>query len=630
MEKNQKIVDELSKKIFADTNDGKDILSETKSKLVKIILENQESAYDIVKNFIILCFQRYKNEQFTEEVILETMNFLNKSQILTSKEENQLLFGLVSGIVISYLSLKKEVALAKVISNIIKKNPNLTIEVIGGFSKSSFSVADEKTIQKVMLEIMKQKKDFKKINKNLNFEIILAFIYDYFLIEREDLTQNILVSIIEQNPDLAYTTINSLNGMLNVVNCNLLRPVERVFNNILDKVSNQKLRELIEPFSIVIVSRYIENLLFVSKNRGFLPKCNRDIYFERTLLGLLKKCNVVSPDIKKFEDIEVNSIVDKWVQYFNNKIEYNGIDCGNLSEMIPYVLRDFAKDRTIQYLFENKNLKNFYRIETLNNDYNIQLEVFEKKSMESGETFVIQLNVPTNIGFHEVVFVIENGKKKAIDSSFALAGIFGKDIFFNNVKYQENGTCYLNAGIAFKILVDLANKKPLKNALIELHEIKDGQQNIVSEISKEVVKFYELLEQTKDSKIVVDEYTHTPKQTPSSELLEMELLIDEDNKDLAKQIHLLKKEVKRLEIDRSRFIIFEDKLVKALEALDYNVQYVVKNSENAPSINRVVKSDKIIATKNENICKKYGVNRSQFEMKTKQREKEILQKYRCL
>ena len=490
-------------------------------------------------------------------------------------------------------------------------------------------------VKKILLEILDSDK---KLNERYN--IIMSFTKACFLKFKVPLAHKSLLEIANLNQDyqnLVYISINDLiasyfydKDTLNTI---------YAFHNILNGIKDVKSQDVFKIYSITILFKYLERILFSLKDfvnpSVYLSKCVRDPELELYLLALMKKCDIVDCNTKKFADIPIDSLVNKWAQYFNEKIKNTGIDGGYFCEILPYVFKDFAKGQTLEYLLNNPNLKNFYYI---NSDQYKNMEEFRlliKNVIKSNNTSIIH----TCLKGHAFVLIIEKAKIEIVDSSLIVDNMPFEFSFFNNEVYQVNGTCYINAGIAFKTILDnyfkLINQsgdsskinligeesakrnERLEKVLKDLYSGEGMEQKIIFEISKDVVKFYELLTQAKDwqnykiQEIQDSKYLPLTEQNPSAKIT-YSGIANELNFENIRRKKSLKKEVQQMTIEYKDYIIAKNYFTKALKNFDYTAKNYLeiqnfridkhKNCESA--YNSAKKSDVFLPTKDKIVAKK--------------------------
>ena len=329
---------------------------------------------------------------------------------------------------------------------------------------------------------------------------------------------------------------------------------------------------------MVLLHKYLEYTLFNLKDESFL-KADRNTVFEEQLLKLLQKCNIVDSSIKNFSDIHVDSLANEWAIFFNNKIKYDKMNGGYSLQIVLYIIKDFAKGKTIEYLFNSEKLKNFY-IAVLDINTVRNFEQFVKKSGKENDDFVMYVNTKK----HAVVFVVEKGTAKLIDSSLALER-FGVGPFLNHRYYQENDSCYLNAGAVFKIILDLADKKPLKDIFKYLSDSdRYGRQNVIVEVSKEIAKLYEFLGLAKNSQFSMEndgaymDIAHSTLNPTTQAITKAGQQTTLSNEVIQP---LKKMDVQQLKISRNLFAVKAGFLAKAFEELNYRVQCFDKDNNEA-------------------------------------------------
>ncbi len=269
-----------------------------------------------------------------------------------------------------------------------------------------------------------------------------------------------------------------------------------VFEN---ETNNKKLIDVMKSYSMLFLYGYLENVLFSIEDNKLLLKFKRDLRFEEEIFKMFHKYRIIDYSIKKFDDIPVNFLVNKWAKFFNDEIKYKGIDGGFFCDVLMYILKDFGAGYTLGDLFKNKKLENFYYIIEYTNTGKKQIELLKNKSKDTDDFFVVYAISKT----HGFVYVIANGIIETIDSSHAHKSY--DEIFLNTLQYQENGTCYINAAAAFKVILDLSNNNSIEDILEYIKDFKYFKQNIDFEVSKEILGLYELLALVKNSEFDVPE-----------------------------------------------------------------------------------------------------------------------------
>ena len=487
---------------------------------------------------------------------------------------------------------------------------------------------DDKVVELLFFIKTISKYDFhnKKSRKKYLNNAICIVLLSFFNLGTVDDMIIIMAGITNISPDLHALMCNSFvfNVFYSVLDENRQYLTDKffsIFDNIKDGPQFKNLKSLIEPISLLILLEYLTETLFTFREGDLSSKNFRKSSFEYRILLLLKKYNIIDYNVDDFLDIQVNFIVEQWVKYFNNKIQNEGIDSGTLARVLPYVLKDFAEGKTIKYLFSHRGLfKNFHLVFGKDSSIQKRFESLDNKTKNNDPTVTYTSN-----DTHSVIRLMNKESVKIIDSSFYLERWNNETCsFFNYISYQKNGTCYLNAALAFKIILDNYIKSVRKNRLESsklteekilrrneiladilkyLHDGVGEEQNILLKVSEELVKFYELLQH---GKFVVDEYTQIPEQTPSSALIEVASQADMDKQKLEKQIQskqmrLLKVEAQQLDIKYKDLAIKEKYLVRALEASNYKVQYVEADEQEAQNIKPVQANDSTdINNKNNN------------------------------
>ena len=338
-------------------------------------------------------------------------------------------------------------------------------------------------------------------------------------------------------------------------------------------------------------------------------------------------------ELIKLEDIEIDSIVDMWRISFNDKLKYDGVDGGWFFEVLPHIFSDFEKGKTVGDLFSNMNLfRNFYYVNKRTEEGIRQFKLLENEAEIYDDVFVVY----TGERDHIFVSILKKNSTEIIDSDIDInhkPNFLDEDgiELFNLTSYQENGTCYLNAEFAFKIIInnyikqikasglnksdltdeELDQQKNILNGILEyLYSQKGKDQIIILKIFEEMMNFYELLEFAKNPQFTTYEYVRVPRTALLSKALNKDLQINKNGKNLAKQTQLLKRRVQRLEIKYENFIVKERYMIKQLELSKYKIQCFKKDNEKIENIEHVdkyvctnnnsiepVKIDKIIATK---------------------------------
>ena len=266
-----------------------------------------------------------------------------------------------------------------------------------------------------------------------------------------------------------------------------------------DEINNKILIDIMKPYSMIFLYEYLKNVLFCIDDDKLLLKVKRNLKFEEEMLKMFHKYGIIDYSIKKLDDIPVNFLVNKWAKFFNDEIKYKKIDGGYFSDVLMYILKDFGAGYTLGYLFENKKLENFYYIAEYNDTSKKLVELLKNKSKNTDNFFVIY----TSCEEHAFIYVIANGFIEIIDSS--LLHINDDGIFLNISRYQKNGTCYINAATAFKLILDLSNNNSIKDILEYIKDFKYFKQNIDFEVSRETLGLYELLASVKNSEFDVPE-----------------------------------------------------------------------------------------------------------------------------
>ena len=309
-------------------------------------------------------------------------------------------------------------------------------------------------------------------------------------------------------------------------------------------------------------------------------------------------------DIDKFEDAKLKDLIPIWQIYFVNKIKIQTINGGDLCELLSFIFDIFKdnKDLTIgQFIEQTKALlKNFYYIDLNFEEGKEQLKKIKEESEKpenKDKPFIVYTIFPE----HVVVSIIQNGQISIIDSSHAICHPnyqqyqqilrecgFEIDVkkenglYFNAIPYQENGTCYLNAELAFKCIMEeflsqQKDKKP-EDTSTTLNSILDGLkqqtgislksipsippqyrkanlQQIVVNLASQLAKFYEALQQKVDESYLTDgevleegasvkpltlevEFTDPEKTTSSSSLTSKEAVTDREKEELQRQLIL--------------------------------------------------------------------------------------------
>ena len=535
-------------------------------------------------------------------------------------------------------------AAKKVMSSIIKNQPEFASEIAEGIASACYSRDRMDFAVDIISGSIKQ-------NPDVAFNIIENFIVNCFFSEdikkKTKFTMNLISKILYRNPNLADRTYFTFSKYINLYKGRSMLEILKVLNSILTKSSSKGLKKLVEQYAVMIFSDYLVSSFFRLKKDNSLSKCDRDESCERQICMLLKKCDIIGSNIETFEDITIDSLIGKWTQFFNNKIQFNSIDSGRLSEIVMYILKDFAEGKPIKYLFDNERFKNFYYIKKSSMYGARQFELLRNKSLDDSSISIVY----TANKSHAIICIIKGGAVKAIDSSYASEGPFAVN-YFNRSSYQENRTCYINAGLAFKIILDLSKYNRLDNVIGYLGKVENGQQNIITKLSDEIVKLYEILGQDKNSQFkltsddirsIKQEQVVSPQLSPRSSfsfspipekvslpsftqepilpnisefkeavipsiplmrvspsfseseqaLLSEHLPINQNKENAEKQVQPLKKIVKQLKIDYKNFIIVKKYLIQAFEASNYKVQCEEINKDG----NQVI--DKIIARKEE-------------------------------
>ena len=274
------------------------------------------------------------------------------------------------------------------------------------------------------------------------------------------------------------------------------------FEDFLEKVKKcvkkgDKIANSLNSFSILILSQYLKDTLFTLKEneeKGSLSKKDRDLNFEKEITELLGKLYK-----KDFNKIKIEDLIPIWKEYFKNKIDILSINSGNLNETLLYILEIF-KDKTIGYLFDEEfkqKFKNFYFIDLCKKNGEKQLKNLINKSLEEKEKdkyFVCYTIIPR----HEIISIIKNGNIKLIDSSQTSSEKYKEILnkpdfknekidYFNEFSYQENGTCYLNATLAFKVIMKKLYNK-IDKELINEELINDNLTEVINDLKGPLVK----------------------------------------------------------------------------------------------------------------------------------------------
>ncbi len=603
--------------------------------ITKNVYNNEYMVSEIIRGFTDACLSFEKKEDIVEDMVLKTLELcLYNEQFqqhnLTKFSKNNI----INGFTRAYILSNKDIDFIQTqMFKIIEKRNNLVNTIIDGFVSACVSSNNVNFVQANILEIIKKRQD-------LAPKVIDSFMNNCFLSKKIDLLKAVIPIIInqEQNVDLVFNIVNRLLvnyecnendnfdiGELVKQAINKNQDLARIYNifqnfttNILTteeiskiatlldevaKTNNQKLNDIIKLSSIVVLFQYLQEILFTLNHNEDFINVERDHKREEEILKLLKKCGVVDPTVEKFDDIQIDSLVVKWAELYGNKIQYKGIDCGSFMEVLPYAFKDFAKGQTVGYLFDNKTLKNFYFIRTHNQSGQDQFEFLRKKSKETGDVYVAYLSTKN----HGLISIIKNGREKFIDSSYggidALVSLIKNgcekfidssrdsiskaimDDVLNFSAYQENGTCYINAEIAFKMILDNYSQIAQENGFEDIiffddrpfgkdmtdeegFEHMNNGRKIVSKISRETVKLYEFLGSVESSRFAVageNEFVEPHASAPMTQMVDQLAQQFQNNIEVNQQVQQLK-------IAYKNFIIDAEHLTKALKELNYKVQ----------------------------------------------------------
>lgn len=322
---------------------------------------------------------------------------------------------------------------------------------------------------------------------------------------------------------------------------------------------------------------------------------------------------------------------------------------------------EIFEDKEIKYLFSDEFKKifaNFYFIDLREENRKQELKYLIDTS--KNKCFVCYTMFPE----HGIISIIQNGNIKLIDSSQVIH-LFKKDKniltdclseeckkiltnrdfenekikYFNKFSYQANETCYLNAALAFKVIMkELYNKtKELKekeineklinkkltdviNVLEEPIKSKDSAevkityrdkeiQKIVFKIFEESGKFYETL----DTDIYLSEYSETKKIDSASTISKRSIKeksgdkkIDEKKLILEKDLTEFLRKSDRLKECSSKLNVIKNKQTgEQTEEYDKPLQNTLKSSiveqeeVDAKDFNREESSDEVKSKKNQ-------------------------------
>ena len=289
------------------------------------------------------------------------------------------------------------------------------------------------------------------------------------------------------------------------------------------------------------------------KDKSSLSKTDRDTNIESQLLNLFKFLypEVFKEDIKNFEDIKLKDLIPIWQIYFVSRIKTQTIDAGRFQEVLPFIFDIFKDNKALtisQFIEQTKALlQNFYYIDLGYKEEKEQLKKIKEES-EKDENKDKPFIVYTCFSKHAVVSIIQDGQISIIDSSRIIFDsnhsqdqqilidcgfkIDDKeeDLYFNTISYQQNGTCYLDATLAFKSIMEKLylqqqDKKPedispaTLNSILHsiLNDLKNGTnieltqsgktiklQRIVVNVVNQLAKFYETLQQPIPERYIAD------------------------------------------------------------------------------------------------------------------------------
>ena len=491
--------------------------------LIQVLLVKKQNISDIqeiISKIIELdCTKQNRNFVFDTvcallEVLLskkEYISYIQPTILKIIKAKPEFASKTVDALTRAYLSKGKKISdIEPTILKIIEENPNLVYIVthilIQVLLVKKQNISD---IQEIISKIIEL--DCTKQNRNFVFDTVCALL-EVLLSKKEYISyiQPTILEIIKKNQDSEKLVFNTVRAYLQT--CLLEGKYKELlsnFENFLEEVKKcvkkgDKIVNSLNSFSILILSQYLKDTLFTLKEneeKSSLLKKHRDEKLEEKITKLLGKLYQGKfEDISNnFKNIKIKDLIPIWKKYFKNKIDILSINSGNLNETLLYILEIF-KDKTIGYLFDEEfkqKFKNFYFIDLCKKNGEKQLKNLINKSLEEKEKdkyFVCYTIIPR----HEIISIIKNGNIKLIDSSQTSSEKYKEILnkpdfknekidYFNEFSYQENGTCYLNATLAFKVIMKKLYNK-IDKELINEELINDNLTEVINDLKGPLVK----------------------------------------------------------------------------------------------------------------------------------------------
>ena len=200
---------------------------------------------------------------------------------------------------------------------------------------------------------------------------------------------------------------------------------------------NERLRQYAEFYSLLILAKYLQDTLLFTPIKNELRKCTRNDTGEHMLSEQLFGC-------EEFKEIKLISFVNKWKEYFGEKIKNDRIGGTNFFQILPYVFKSILKynsNATIEDLFNLTIQNNFYYVVDTNSEKTTkQIEALKKEYGTNHGICIICEQKGNNFIVH---IIIGNEAYKINEANYQLfAQHFG------------NTASYIDAGIAFRVILD--------------------------------------------------------------------------------------------------------------------------------------------------------------------------------
>ena len=488
------------------TTDKKEYAFETvqilTSKVLQIIgLEANEEAkqslaHGVANNFIDIYHKNNASEDDIEKIIFQTMIGIKQNKNLKPTQKRDLSVLFFNAFVASHGTVEERVKFFQMTMN------------------SFFQiVTDKRLFKEITMQqdlIFKLIMDFSKVCYSAEITIGNAFIkrlIPFFVNKYQSFAPEIIRGFskvsyigvyIEKRMNIFIETISKI--VENSENQNLLSNTVIVDNSIPAKVSelafnissqlfkasngNERLRQYAEFYSLLILAKYLQDTLFFTPTKNEIRKCTRDGTGEHILSEQLFGC-------KEFKEIKLIFFVNKWKEYFGEKIKNDRIGGTNFFQILPYVFKSILKyniNATIEDLFNLTIQNNFYYVVDTNSEKTTkQIEALKKE-----------------YGTNRGICIICEQK----GNNFIVHIIIGNEAYkINGANYQlfaqrsENTTSYIDAGIVFKVILDEYLKKietrNLEQALRYLLE-GNGEKRIERRIKENAENLFKEFKLTMD------------------------------------------------------------------------------------------------------------------------------------